>query len=509
MKQPKRSKKELIDIDIMDLNGSSGAKNQKKRAGTAAGQTAVRKNANREFAVITYFFLILFICLAGYFVYFIGFASEDFINNPYNARLATFSDTVSRGSILSADGEVLAETQVGADGSETRVYPHGSMFSHVVGYSVNGMAGVELDANFNLLRSNAFVLERVVNELKGEKNEGDDMVTTLNYTLQKAAYEGMGKYDGAVVALEPSTGKILAMVSKPDYNPNSIASDWEDLVSGDSSVLLNRATQGLYPPGSTFKMITALAYIQQNTNYASYSFDCTSAYEVNGFTIHCVNNARHGQQNLIESFGNSCNCSFSNIGLTLDLSRFHSLAEKLLFNQTLPTRLSNTKASSFTLNEASPSAEVMQTAIGQGNTLMTPLHMAMITSAIANGGELMKPYVMDHSVNNEGKLVKQYQPETYGKLLSARDAATMEEFLSYVVTDGTASALNNDRYSVYGKTGTAEYNSNKDDNHSWFAGYARDASGKEIAVAIILEGAGSGSKHAVPLAKKMFEAYFQ
>lgn len=106
------------------------------------------------------------------------------------------------------------------------------------------MAGVELDANFNLLRSNAFVLERVINELKGEKNQGDDMVTTLNYQLQRAAYEGMGNYDGAVIALEPSTGKVLAMISKPDFNPNTIARDWEKLVNGDSSVLLNRTTQG-------------------------------------------------------------------------------------------------------------------------------------------------------------------------------------------------------------------------------------------------------------------------
>lgn len=496
MKQTKRNRKELVDIDIIDLNGG-----RKKSTG--------KKNSNREFAVITYFFLILFICLAGYFIYFLGFKSEDFINNPYNARLATFSNTVIRGRILSADGEVLAETEMGADGSETRKYPHGSMFSHAIGYSVNGMAGVELDANFNLLRSNAFVLERVINELKGEKNQGDDMVTTLNYQLQRAAYEGMGNYDGAVIALEPSTGKVLAMISKPDFNPNTIARDWEKLVNGDSSVLLNRTTQGLYPPGSTFKMITTLAYLQQNSDYDSYEFDCRGVYEVNGFEIHCVNNKKHGHQNLLESFGNSCNCSYSNIGLQLDVKEFQNLAEELLFNKSLPTRLGNVKSSRFSLNEASPSAEVMQTAIGQGNTLMTPLHMAMITSAVANGGEVMKPYMMDHSMNNQGKLVKQYQPETYGKLFSAGDAAAMEQFLSYVVSDGTASALQTDRYSVYGKTGTAEYNSDKDDNHSWFTGYARDAAGREIAVAVILEGAGSGSKHAVPLAKKMFDAYFQ
>ena len=137
--------------------------------------------------------------------------------------MATLSDTVIRGRILSADGQVLARTDVAEDGTETRVYPYGPMFAHAVGYNVNGMAGVELDGNFNLLRSNAFVLERLVNEITGQKNQGDDLVTTLNYNLQETAYDGMGNYDGAVVALEPSTGKILAMVSKPDFNPNSIA----------------------------------------------------------------------------------------------------------------------------------------------------------------------------------------------------------------------------------------------------------------------------------------------
>ena len=252
MKTTKRNKKDLIDIDIIDLNGSSKDGGKKKSAGkktasakkTAGGRSAasgtkasgrkaaagksakgrqgsagasasggesaapVRRKGNREFAVITYFFLALFICLSGYFVYFLQFKSEDFINNPYNARLATLSDTVIRGRILSADGQVLARTDVAEDGTETRVYPYGPMFAHAVGYNVNGMAGVELDGNFNLLRSNAFVLERLVNEITGQKNQGDDLVTTLNYNLQETAYDGMGSYDGAVVALEPSPGKF-------------------------------------------------------------------------------------------------------------------------------------------------------------------------------------------------------------------------------------------------------------------------------------------------------------
>ena len=151
----------------------------------------------------------------------------------------------------------------------------------------------------------------------------------------------------------------------------------------------------------------------------------------------------------------------------------------------------------------------MQTSIGQGTTLTTPLHMAMIVSAIANGGELMEPYIIDHSMNNQQQLVKQYDPQSYGNILSASEASALQELMRAVVTEGTGTSLQSDRYTVYGKTGTAEYNSDKDDTHAWFVGYATDASGKEIAVAVIMEGAGYGSRQAAPLAKKMFDVYFQ
>lgn len=491
---------------MMDLDDASY---EKSRKGQGKRKQVAGKSNNREFAVITYFFLALFICMAGYFIYFITVRSEDFINNSYNARLSTLSNYVTRGRILSADGEVLAQSFTLEDGTEIREYPYGATFAHAVGYSVNGMAGVELDGNFNLLRSNSFILERVIKEIKGEKNQGDDVVTTLDVPLQQAAYQGMGQYNGAVIALEPSTGKVLAMVSKPDYDPNTVAADWDQLISGDSTALLNRATQGLYPPGSTFKIVTALSYLEQNENYGSYTFDCSGSYEVSGYEIHCYHNKAHGQENLLQAFGNSCNNAFANVGLLLNPKKYISLTDQLLFNQPLPTKLSNVKSSSFTLTENSSSAEIMQTAIGQGNTLVTPLHMAMIAGAVANGGELMEPYMIDHSQNDQQEVVKQFYPESYGTIMSSDEAAVMEEFMRYVVTDGTASALNTDRYTVYGKTGTAEYNSNKNDNHSWFVGYARDAYGKEIAIAIIMEGAGSGSSHAVPLAKKCLEAYYR
>ena len=163
--------------------------------------------------------------MMGYFAYFQFVKSEDFINSPYNKRQDLFARKVTRGEIISADGRILAETITDTDGTETRYYPYANMFAHVVGFSTNGKSGLESIANFNLLRSHTMTLEKVVNELQGEKNIGDNVVTTLNYDLQDTAYEALGKYDGAIVVMEPSTGKILAMVSKPDYDPNNIAED--------------------------------------------------------------------------------------------------------------------------------------------------------------------------------------------------------------------------------------------------------------------------------------------
>ena len=384
--------------------------------------------------MITYLFLAIFICLMGYMVYFQTVKSEDFINSPYNSRQDTFADRVVRGKIMSADGKVLAETVVDAAGNENRKYPYGNMYAHVVGFSTNGKSGIESNMNFNLLRSHSFVLERMFNEIKDEKSMGDNVVTTLDSTLQETAYQALGHYDGAVVVMEPSTGKVLAMVSKPDFDPNTIAADWDSIISEDNnnSVLLNRATQGLYPPGSTFKIITTLEYIRENPDYENYSYSCNGSITENDFTIHCYNNAVHGTQDLKQSFANSCNSSYANIGLSLDTDSLSDLCSNLMFDKTLPGNFETSK-SQFKLTDESPESMKMQTAIGQGETLVTPLHMLLITSAIANDGILMKPYVVDHTENENGIEVKKYEPAASKQLLSEKEAKTMQEFMAGVV----------------------------------------------------------------------------
>lgn len=465
---------------------------------------------NKEFEIITYLFVAMFLMMMGYFVYYQVFRSEDFINSPYNTRQNTFAEHVVRGEIRSADEKILAQTIVGEDGTETRYYPYGNMFAHVVGYDSNGKSGIESFANFNLLRSHAFFLEQVLNGLQNEKNQGDNLVTTLNYDLQETAYNALGSNKGAVVVMEPSTGKILAWVSKPDFDPNTLAANWEDIISNtdsENSVLVNRVTQGLYPPGSTFKILTTLEYIREHPDYADYSYECTGKIEIEDTTIHCYNDAVHGAEDLKTSFAKSCNSSYANIGLQLDKDKFAELCDELLFHKNLPTTYPY-KQSSFVLNSSSTTGETMQTSIGQGETLVTPMHMLLITSAIANNGVLMKPYVMDHTENYKGVTVKSYKPSVYGTLLSEQEAATMQEFMSYVVSDGTGSKLSGQSYQAAGKTGSAEFSNVKGESHAWFTGYASREDKEQIAVTVIIEEGGAGSTAAVPVAKQIFDAYF-
>ena len=483
---------------------------RKMQKAMKAREKAERKKAksvNREFTVVAYLFFFLFLCMAGYFCYFLLFQSESFINSPYNPRLSAITTQNIRGDIISTDGEVLATTKTREDGSEYRVYPHGREYAHVVGFEYGSKAGVEKDANFKLLRSHDFIVTRVMNEILEEKNIGDTAVITVDSRLQDVAYNGISGNKGAVIALEPSTGKVLCMVSLPDFDPNTISENWDAIVSDDSStVLLNRTTQGLYPPGSTFKILTALEYLLEGGSPED-PFNCEGEYTKDGTTIHCYRGTVHGQQTFKEAFGNSCNSTFSQVGLTLDLDSFSDLSRRLLFDTKLPTRLSPVNKSQMKLSSSSDTGMIMQTAIGQGETLVTPLHLAMISSAIANDGVLKEPYVIERIQSAAGALVSPTFQKTYGSLLSGEEAEMMRDFMRQVVTGGTGAELMSDTYTAYGKTGTAEYSSNKAEDHSWFTGFAENGE-KQIAIAVIIEGNGSGAQRSLPVVRSIFDAYF-
>lgn len=464
--------------------------------------------ANKNILRITYVIAGLFLALAAYLGYFLQVRSEDVVNNSYNARLDSFSDRIIRGKILASDGTVLAETQVDEEGNERRVYSYGGVFDHAVGYSTKGKTGIEALANFYLLSSHVNLIEQIVNELAGKKNLGDSVYTTLDKELQQAAYGALGDRNGVVIAMEPDTGKILAMVSRPGYDPNTLLQDWDMLTSeeNDQGQLLNRATQGLYPPGSTFKMVTALEYMRENPgSYKEFYFDCDGVYDEGNYQIKCYHSTAHGQQDFMQSFANSCNGAFASLGLGLELGKFNYTAKELLFNSALPLTGIPYKESSFNMNTGADTWEILQTSMGQGTTQITPLHNAMITAAIANGGTLMKPYLLSSVVSAGGEEIKKFIPSAYGSLMTAEEAAGLTELMGAVVTEGTGSAVETDAYTVAAKTGSAEFEPGKE-THAWFTGFA-PAESPKLVVTVLVEEGGSGGREAAPIARQLFDIY--
>ena len=446
--------------------------------------------------------------MIGYLVRFMVSDSQEIINNPYNKRQELLAQKVIRGEILSADGNVLARTIEGKNGEEVREYPYEEMFCHVVGRTTNSMTGIEQSQSFPLLTSNSNPFKQLANEFQGEKNQGDSVVTTLDFELQQIAYQALGNQKGAVVAIEPSTGKILAMVSKPDYDPNKVSEEWNQLLedSEEKSALLNRATQGLYPPGSTFKILTALEYMREKGTGSKYSYACVGERSFQGNSISCYDQEQHGTVNLKQSLAKSCNGSFANIGTMLDLDSFRKLCEKFRFNKSLSVNFEYNK-SVFSLNKKSGTGEIVQTSIGQGKTMITPLQNAMIAATIANDGVMMTPYLVDYTQNDVKKRVTVYEPKVEAEVISKELANRITKMMKAVVSEGTASSLKYLPYSVAGKTGTAEFDS-EGTSHAWFVGFAPAAKPK-IAVSIIVEGAGTGSQYAVPIAKQMFQQYLE
>lgn len=498
----KSSDKEKTSKEKTSKEKSKRVEEKKKEK---AKTEEIKEKTNTEFYLVNYIFLAIFVAMIAYFVYFLAVKSDDFINNEYNGLQTLFEEDVVRGEIITSDGYVIAETVTDDAGNESRNYPYGRMFSHVTGYSKNVRTGLEKQLNFTLLRSHSFFLEQLISDFTGEKKIGDNVITTIRYDLQEAAYEALGNYDGAVVVMDPETGDILAMVSKPTYNPNSIDADWEELQEGSS--LYNRATQGQYTPGSVFKILTTLAYIESNPEtYSDYTYECTGEITIDGKTIHCASNKAHGVVNLEDSFAKSCNTSFANMVQDIDEEVFQKVCNAMLFNQALPISFESS-ISSFTISETDASSLKMDTAIGQGKTLVSPLHMVMLASAVANDGVVMRPQMIERIENYNGTVVEETKAKEYVTLFTEEQVSILSQFMRSTVENGTASKLQSELYTAYGKTGTAQTTSDLDQTNAWFVGYA-EVDGKQLAIAVVVEDSGNGSTYAVPIAKKIFDLYF-
>ena len=481
--------------------------NLKNESKTRRGKES-RSAISKPYVIVSYLSVALFVGLIVYMIYFQVDRRNDLLNSPLNKRQDEVEAQVVRGSILSSDGEVLAQTFTDDYGDPYRVYPYGGLFAHTVGYGVYGGSGLESSHNNDLIHSHMDLVSQVQTELTEEKKAGDNLVTTLDANLQQAASSALYGMNGTVIVMETDTGRVLADVSSPAFDPNTVAEDWEWLTENENGIFLNRAMQGLYPPGSTFKIVTALAYLRQYGSFEGFSYECTGTYECDGFEIHCANGNIHGFETLEDAMANSCNCAFAHIAVELvDKNLLRKTAEELGFNKEMTAELPFTE-SSFEMDGSTADQLVMQTAIGQGDTQATPMLMCMIAQAVANKGKMLMPRFSDRVESVDGNTVKKVSSDAYGQVMTAEEAEKIKGLLRAVVQWGTASELAGLPYDIAGKTGTAEYGDVWEGHaHSWFIGFSNTGH-KDIAVCALVEDGGDGTLYGSQVAGEVFQAYF-
>ena len=463
------------------------------------------KRKTKAYYGIFYIFLASFLAMVGYLSYFVGFKSKEFTNNEYNTLWMAYEKEINRGSILTSDGNVMAKTSY-ENGKMIRIYPYENLYSHWTGYSDRGKVSLEKKFNFELLQSDLPELDQIISKLFGDKVQGNQVVTTVDTKLQQIAYDALGDYKGAVVVMEASTGKVLAMISKPDYDPNQINEDWEEIHNGDG--LFNRVTQGLYTPGSTFKLYTLLAYIRSNENsYQDYSYVCTGSIVVGDKIIHCAGNKAHGIVDLETSFALSCNTSFVNMMQYVDIEILQKTCQELLFQQTLTTDFESNQGK-FSLSKDDAIGVIADTAFGQGKTLVTPLQMVTLMAAIANEGQGVSPMFIQGIETSKGNVVERYESQLLDIDLSQEEVKILQNYLRKAIEIGPSGNWKGVNYDIYGKTGTAQITSDLYKTNAWFIGFASLEGYENIAIAVVVEESGSGANFAAPIARKIFDAYF-
>lgn len=447
------------------------------------------KNIRRMFALFSVLLAFVVLYLGKYILV----DSKDIMNNPYNPRLKRMEENVRRGQIVDSTGIILADSTAGE-----REYPYGRQLAHLVGTVHMGKSGVESRYNILLQRPSMEIIQRFMH-LPGEGEViGDAAMLTINAGLQEIVYQAFGHNTGAAVVIEPSTGRILALVSKPDFEPAHIATDWAVLISDTAnSPLLNRATQGLYPPGSVFKPLTAAAAIE--SGLADFIYECTGTAEFNGNTLRCFQSRAHGTVSMLEAMAVSCNGYFAAVTLEMGVDVLSKICERAYFNRDLSYQIERGR-SSFTLASDAPEMDVIRTSIGQGQTLVTPLHMCMVASAIANDGRIMKPYVMSRRISATGSNLSLTLPETLGQMVSREVSSVLTEMMIEAVETGTAAPAAVAGIKIAAKTGTAQ-NAGGDD-HGWVIAFAPADGQPQIAIAVVMENAG-GPRLGLELVKKV------
>lgn len=473
----------------------------------------------RIFYVIVAGFLVLIGTLAYWQVY----AREAIANNPENSLQAIRNRESPRGLILARDGETVlaaSERREAEEGYDyTRIYPQGEPFANVVGYySIQfGQAGIEAILNQQLSGSNdPQTLGELINRSTGGPRTGNNVELTLDPELQRVAYEALSRTEtgrGSLVALDPDTGEILALASHPSYNPNSIGEGdyFEEVQEDPSFPLLNRATQSLYPPGSTFKVITAAAGLEAGLTPSSQFFD-SGEYQTPGYTVTNYKGESFGEVSYTEALVESINAIFAEIGVeVVGAESLAEMAQGFGFGDDYNEFLLPVAESDLGPPPSEWAAsETARISFGQGTVVSNVFEMAMVTAAIANDGEAMEPRLLQEIRSPDGVVLESTSPETRRDVLPEQTAQDLNGMMQAVVSQGNLTQAQISGVEVAGKTGTAEVGDGA--AHSWWISFA-PAGDPEIAVATMVENgakldaAGNADTPAIPIATEVTEAY--
>ncbi|HHY81100.1 MAG TPA: penicillin-binding protein 2 [Clostridiales bacterium] len=439
----------------------------------------------------------LFVILTVYFYYNLFLYSDRWFSDPNNTRVKVdmTNPSIIPGSISDRNGKVLVETRSykNDNGALTyyRSYHKDSRYAaHVIGSKKYGIGAEALYVRY-LLGYDNNLFERIYQKAFLDQEVGNDVILTIDMRLQKFISQAMGKSKGSVVLMNPNSGEILALVSQPSFNPSA---DNED--PADES-LLNKASYGRFTPGSIMKVITAAAALESMENLNDYVVECKGSTEINGFIIKCYDGEAHGQVNLSRAMEVSCNAYFAQLSLDVGWKQLKKTAEKFGFNKDFLFSDIKTSKSELPINHKTDAEELAWSGIGQGKVLVTPLHMALVASAIANKGIMPEPRLIYGIQPRSGKI----RLQGHSKLADATTpeiAQTLTNMMVNVVENGTGSRARTKGMLIAGKTGTAEVGSDKNP-HAWFIGFA-PADHPTLAIAVILENSGTGGSKAAPLA---------
>jgi penicillin-binding protein A len=479
---------------------------------------------NRQIRRVAVFVLVLFLLMFSAPLYWQVLASDRLANDPRNARKLFKEYSLERGKMVLANGQPVAVSIPTPDELKfKRSYPQGQRYGMVTGFYslVFGSSLAENEFNTYLVgKAPEQFAQNLVDLFTARSSPGGTLVLTLDPVAQQTAERQLGNRKGAVVALDPKTGAVLAMTTFPRYNPNPLSSHdsaeirrtWDQLLKNPDQPLLNRAADALYPPGSTFKVVTAAAALEDGVR-ADQQLPAPRVYDVPKTQADIRNfgsSSCSGTNTLTlaDALEISCNTTFAALGNRLGPGKLSAEAEKFGLNARSPYQL-RSATSSIPTEMDEPSTA--QSAIGQRDVRVTPLQMASVAATIANGGERMAPRVVDRVISDEGKTVKTFGADSLGQAIPEGVAEQVKQAMTQVVESGTGTSAKIPGLQVAGKTGTAQ-NAEGAAPHAWFIGFAEQDE-RSIAVAVVVENGGdlgseaTGGAVAAPVAKAVIQAY--